>query len=165
MADGSWHLLGAATIPWVTLLEPFLVGLGVLFVGWIAKRTYGAFPAWWTKRKQKKRKRQLGKEQKKRQKHSDGLRQLVRSRGEALGLDLPWSRDREWRGPGECIIHVSGERSYFIDAYEHGIGQYERAMRDGITPTQRTFASKAPKPVTCWTDAELEAWLDGNPVN
>lgn len=152
-----------ATISSMGWLETFLVGLAVVFVGWVGRKSYPAVSAWWRGRPERKRARRRAKERQKREERLSDLRKRVRGRAEFVGVDLPWNRDREWRGPGDCILYLSGERSYYIDAYEHGIGQYERAMRDGTVPPQRTFPTRAPNPVMRWSEAELQAWLDEHP--
>lgn len=143
-------------------VQSLLVGVGVLVVGWLAKQGWNALPSWWGGRREAKKKRKESEARRDRRTQIDGLRRRIRDAAEASEMDLPWSEDPEWRGPGKCIIFTSGDRSYYIDAYEHGIGQYRAAIQSGKVPPQRTFPKPAPKPVTRWTKSELETWLDNH---
>lgn len=93
---------------------------------------------------------------------TDELRDQVHSRSKQLGIDLPWSIDYGWKGPGVRIIYRSEADAFFIDAYDHGIGQYRNALQRGLVPPERTFASRPPKCVKQWTKTELRDWLRNN---
>lgn len=91
------------------------------------------------------------------------VRRDLRERSETVGEDLPWSRDRTWRGPGTRVIWRSGSDSFYIDPYQHGIGQYEAAIRSGVVPRQRTFRTPPPRVVEDWTASDCETWLENHP--
>ena len=107
--------------------------------------------------------RRLTAQRAKEQKVLIAARQDVRRRSEAVGIDLPWSRDHTWPGPGVRLIWRSGTDTFYINAWEHGIGQYEAAMQAGTVPPGRTSPESAPRVVEQWNLEELENWLVDHP--
>jgi hypothetical protein len=92
------------------------------------------------------------------------IREDVRERSNDLDIDLPWSRDPKWTGPGVRIIYRSGIDRFFVDPYEGGIGQYEAGLRSGALPPDRTSRQAAPRVVERWSLEVLEVWLLEHPI-
>ena len=143
----------------MTWFQTFAVGILVLFVGWATREIWSTLPTWWDRRREAKAARDKEEARVTGETRLKSLREEVRRAAERDGSDLPWSYDRSWQGPGVCVVNQSGERSYFIHPYSHGIGQYERAVRQGKVPPGRTFERRPPKPVISWSEQELREWL------
>jgi hypothetical protein len=94
----------------------------------------------------------------------NSAREDVRERSNDLDIDLPWSRDPKWTGPGVRIIYSSGVDRFFVDPHESGIGQYEAGLRSGVLPPDRTSRKTAPRVVERWSLEELEVWLLEHPT-
>lgn len=141
-------------------LQALIVGVAVTLMARLIYDLLADVPTWAGSLKSWRRRRREDRQKEEKRQRLGELQQRVRSRSESLDIDLPWERDWGWAAPGVCIVYRSGERSYFINAYDHGIGQYEAALRSGIVPRERTFHTPAPKPVVDWSEKELNKWLD-----
>lgn len=140
-------------------VQALLTGVAVLFIGWAAKRVSSFVPSRWSRRQEAKKERERSRTRQDAQARRELLHQQVSASAQVADIDLAWSLDPEWRGPGVCVIHLSGKRSYYIDASERGFGEYEAAMAAGSVPHLSTFPKRAPKTVSHWTEDELRSWL------
>ncbi len=88
--------------------------------------------------------------------HDQLVRDVIR-RAEVLGERL--CSECAGRLPRRCQF-TSGPEKYFFGG---DFPSYRSAMLSGRVPPATSFAGRAPRPVTEWSDEELATWLHEHP--
>jgi hypothetical protein len=145
---------------WMFVLGGVVVGIFLTIATATGRRVRSVLSTLPAKLEDRRRKAQKAKDDE----ALNAVWQEVRDRSETLDIDLPWSLDHAWRGPGVSVIWRSGIAWFHITPYEHGLGQYEAALKSGKVPRDRTTTKAAPRVVEQWTLEELEGWLQKYPL-